>query len=150
MKQMNMIEELNMDGFQIVNSEMFNHASSRYNVTCSIWPSKISFSRMTLEKLNFCDYVKIQVHPENKCLIVAPVTSSDKQSIRWTREGNEKEFRNMESKMFGEYLYRIWKLNPKSNYRTMGRLVSSNKKVMMLFDFSRAEVLKSRSQKENG
>ena len=47
--------------------------------------------------------------------------------------------RNMESKRFGDLIYDAWGLDPKFNYRANGHLVTVNKKVMMLFDFSDAE-----------
>ena len=39
------MEELNLDGFQIVKSEMFLHLPRKADPTCTIWPTKISFSR---------------------------------------------------------------------------------------------------------
>ena len=45
----------------------------------------------------------------------------------------------MESKRFGDLIYDAWGLDPKFNYRANGHLVTVNKKVMMLFDFSDAE-----------
>ena len=51
------VEELSLDGFQIVKSEMFLHLSRKADPTCTIWPTKISFSRMSLTALNNCEYV---------------------------------------------------------------------------------------------
>lgn len=52
--------------------------------------------------------------------------------------------RNMESKNFGDLLYSTWGLNPECNYRTTGKLVSSKGKVMLLFNFSDAEMWKTK------
>ena len=55
----------------------------------------------------------------------------------------EKFLRNLESKAFGEQLYQKWGLDTDYNYRTVGRLVTVNQKVMILFDFNHPEVWKT-------
>ena len=110
MSVMNPIEEVSLEGFQIVASEMFIHLPRKSDATCSLWPTKLSFSKLVLSALNNCEFVRIEVNPKTKCLIVLPVPSSDK------------------------------------NYRAVGRLVSANQKVMMLFDFSNAESWKTKKE----
>ena len=143
MVQMSPIEEVSLDGFQIVSSDMFVHLPRKTEATCSIWPSKVSFSKLVLSGLNNCEYVRIEVNPKTKCLVVIPVTSSDKNCIRWIKGQKEFMIRNMESKRFGELIYNSWGLDPHYNYRAPGRLVTVNKKVMMLFDFNDAEIWKT-------
>ena len=143
MNQFSPIEEMTIDGFQIVSASMFHHPPRKCEATCTIWPTRISFNKLTLEKLHYCDYIKIQVNPTTKCLILSPVTSSDKDSIRWVKGEKEKFLRNLESKAFGEQLYQKWGLDADYNYRTVGRLVTVNQKVMILFDFNHPEVWKT-------
>ena len=138
------IEEVNLDGFQIVRSEMFFHFPRKGEATCTVWPTRISFSKLALTLLNSCEYVRIEINPNTKCLLVVPVTSKDKDSIRWIKGQKEFTVRNMESKQFGDILYSAWGLNPQCNYRAAGRLISSKGKVMLLFDFSEAEMWKSK------
>ena len=136
---MNPIEEVSLEGFQIVASEMFIHLPRKSEATCTVWPSKVSFNKQTLSALNNCEFVRIEVNPRTKCLIVVPVTSSDKNSIRWIKGSKEFSIRNMESKRFGEQLYESWGLDAEYNYRAIGRLVTAKQKVLMLFDFNNAE-----------
>lgn len=143
MNQFSPIEEMTIDGFQIVSASMFHHPPRKCEATCTIWPTRISFNKLTLEKLHYCDYIKIQVNPTTKCLLLSPVTSSDKDSIRWMKGEKEKFLRNLESKAFGEQLYQKWGLDADYNYRTVGRLVTVNQKVMILFDFNHPEVWKT-------
>ena len=143
MNQFSPIEEMTIDGFQIVSASMFHHPPRKCEATCTIWPTRISFHKLTLEKLHYCDYIKIQVNPTTKCLLLSPVTSSDKDSIRWVKGEKEKFLRNLESKAFGEQLYQKWGLDADYNYRTVGRLVTVNQKVMILFDFNHPEVWKT-------
>ena len=92
---MNPIEEVSLEGFQIVASDMFIHLPRKSEATCTIWPSRVSFSKLTLSALNNCEFVRIEVNPRTKCLIVVPVTSSDKDSIRWIKGAKEFCIRNV-------------------------------------------------------
>ena len=139
MGMINPIEEVSLEGFQIVASDMFIHLPRKSEATCTIWPSRVSFSKLTLSALNNCEFVRIEVNPRTKCLIVVPVTSSDKDSIRWIKGAKEFCIRNMESKRFGEQLYESWGLDTAYNYRAVGRLVTAKQIVLMLFDFNNAE-----------
>ena len=44
----------------------------------------------------------------------------------------------------GDILYSTWGLNPQCNYRAAGRLISSKGKVMLLFNFTDAEMWKGK------
>lgn len=143
MSQFTSLEELSLDGFQIVKADMFAHLPRKGDPTCSIWPTKLSFSKLALTGLNNCEYIRIEVNPNTKCLVVIPVTSTDNNGIRWIKGQKTFSIRNMESKRFGEEIYKTWNLDPDYNYRAVGHLVSCNKKVMMLFDFNDAEVWKT-------
>ena len=146
MNVMNPIEEVSLEGFQIVASDMFVHLPRTSDATCTIWPTKLSFSKLVLSALNNCEYVRIEVNPRTKCLVVLPVTSSDQNSIRWIKGTKEFSIRNMESKRFGDQVYQSWGLDMNYNYRAVGRLVTANKKVMMLFDFNGAESWKTKKE----
>lgn len=146
MNVMNPIEEVSLEGFQIVASDMFVHPPRKRDVTCTIWPTKLTFSKLVLSALNNCEYVRLEVNPRTKCLIVLPVTSSAQNSIRWIKGTKEFSIRNMESKRFSDQVYQSWGLDMDYNYRAVGRLVTANKKVMMLFDFNGAESWKTKKE----
>ena len=145
MNHFNAIEEISLEGFQIVNSEMFMHLPRKNDPTCTLWPKRMSFNKLALMKLNNCEFVRIEVNPKTKSLIVVPVSSSDKNSIRWVKGQKGTSVRMLESKQFGDEIYRAWKLDSEKNYRTKGRLVTSkDNKVMLLFDFSNPEIWKTK------
>ena len=144
MNMMNPIEEVSLEGFQIVASDMFVHLPRKNDATCTIWPAKLTFSKLVLSALNNCEYVRIEVNPRAKRLIVLPVSSSDKNCIRWITGTKEFTIRVMESKRFGDHVYKSWGLDTNYNYRAVGRLVTANRKVMMLFDFNDAEHWKTK------
>lgn len=148
MNQPNTMEEVSLDGFQVVHSEMFAHIPRKSEATCTIWPTRIAFSTLCLQLLNGCGYIRIEVNPKTKRLLVIPSMSNNKDSIRWVAGTKLDQIRSMESKAFGTEIYRQWNLDPGCNYRTMGRLVCANQKVMLLFDFTEAEIWKNKVNKQ--
>jgi hypothetical protein len=139
----NGIEEMSLEGFQVVRADMFLHLPRKGEATCTVWPTKISFNKLALSALNFCEFVRIEINPSSKCMLIVPVTSKDRDGIRWVKGQRSFTVRNMESRQFGDQLYSSWGLDPEFNYRATGRLVSSNGKVMLLFNFSDAEIWKT-------
>ena len=111
MNVINPIEEVSLEGFQIVSADMFVHLPRKNDATCTIRPTNLSFNKQVLSALNNCEYVRIEVNPLTKCLIVLPVSSTDKNSIRWIKGIKEFSIRNMESKQFGDHVYRSWGLH---------------------------------------
>lgn len=137
-------EEITLEGFQIVNSNMFMHLPRKGEPSCSLWPNRLSFNKLSLQVLNNCEYVRMEVNPTSKKLLVIPVASKDKDAIRWVKGQHELNIRYFESKRFGDTVYEAWGLDNRLNYRAPGHLVSSNGKVMLLFDFSQAETWKTK------
>ena len=123
------LEELDLAGFKVVSSEMFAPKVRKTTPGCTLWPTKTSFNKTALQALNNCEFVLMQVNPETKCLLIMPVNSKDKDSIRWVKGQKEIHSRTMESRAFCEELYKTWDLDPASNYRAVGRLVSVRNKV---------------------
>ena len=80
-QMMTNFEELSLDGFQIVRSDMFTHLPRKGEPTCTIWPTRVAFNKFTLHALNSCEFVRIEVNPRNRCMIVVPVSSKEKDSI---------------------------------------------------------------------
>lgn len=144
------LEELSLEGFQVVKSEMFLHLPRKGEPTCSLWPFRISFNKISLHVLNNCEYVRLEINPATRGMLVIPVTSKDKDAIRWIKGQREFYVRNMESRAFGDELYKAWGLDSEYNYRATGKLVSSKGKVMLLFDFSSAEMWKTKAGTPDG
>ena len=92
-----------------------------------------------LQSLNSCERVRIEVNPKTKGLLVIPVTIQDKDGVRWVQGADKITPRKIFCREFSSQLYETWKLNLRYVYRAKGKLVSSDKKVMLLFDFSKPE-----------
>jgi len=132
-------DEISLDGFKVVRSTMFCRGPHMMEPMCTIWPFKIIFNKSAIKALNMCDYVRFEVNPDTKGFLVVPCTSKDEDSIKWLKGEKDPQLRNLQSAEFGSQLYKSWNLDETCTYKTAGRLVVVNQKVMLFFDFSRAE-----------
>lgn len=133
------LKEVSLDGFQVVSGDMFQHVTRMLLPAVTLWYNSISFSKAAVTALNNCERIRIEVNPKKKCILLIPVTSKDKDAIRWVKTGKEVQPRKIECMAFTSQLYDGWGWNKKFVYRTAGRIVTSDKKIMLLFDFTEPE-----------
>lgn len=132
-------EEISIEGFQVVSGEYFNHSARKSESTCTLWPTAINFSKLAVSTLNNCERVRVEVNPEKKGILITPVTANDKDGIRWTKNVKEPVAKRIECKGFASQLYEMWGWDLNYAYRTSGKVVTSNGKVLLLFDFNEPE-----------
>lgn len=133
------IQEIDISGFQVVSGDCF-HGNYRLNLPLlTIWHTCISFSKAALTALNNCERVRIEVDSRSKRILIIPVTTADKDGVRWMKPGKVPEARKLDCKDFTMELYRQWEWYPDHVYRTVGRLVKVDQKLMLLFDFGKCE-----------
>ncbi len=133
------IPEISHDGFQVVSGEMFKHMQRLSLPSATLWYNSISFSKASVQALNSCERVRIEVNPSTKCLLIVPVTIKDKDNIHWVKNVKDPQARKIECKAFTSQLFDTWGWKDTHVYRTTGKVVSVDKKVMLLFDFSDPE-----------
>lgn len=136
---MEILSEINLDGFQVVSSDFFCSVSRVSAPTLTVWDGSIGFSKQDLLLLNSCENVIIQIHSSEKRILVIPSTSKDKDAIRWIKKTNPLEARKFSCPKLTDKLYDAWGWDKDLIYRTTGRLVTVQNKVMLFFDFSNPE-----------
>ncbi len=133
------IQEISLSGFKVVSSDFF-HGSFRPTLPLlTIWHDSISFSKAAIASLNNCERIRIEVDAPTKRILIVPVSSSDRDAIRWTRLGKTTESRKLDCAGFTKQLYATWEWKSNYVYRGVGRLVTVEKKLMLLFDFNNYE-----------
>ena len=140
------VQEISLDGFQLVSGEMFRHFNNRYEATCTLWWNSITFSKLSVETLNNCERILLRVNVNEKRIIIVPCTSKDEDGIRWSKGTKDCVARKMDCQQFASKLFEAWGWNTDCVYRTSGKLVSSEKKVMLLFDFNSPESWKFKAR----
>lgn len=133
------IQEISREGFQVVSGEMFRHMQRLNLPSFTLWYNSVSFSKAAVLALNTCERIRIEVNPKTKCILIIPVTAKDKDSVRWIKNMKDPQARKIECRAFTSQLFDSWNWDKNCVYRTTGRVVSAEKKVMLLFNFSEPE-----------
>lgn len=136
---MEAVNEISMEGFQIVSSDFFSYAMRSNSPTMTVWDGSIGFSKQDVLLLNSCENIMIQINAKEKKALVIPTKSSDKDAIKWVKRLNPIEARKINCPKLTDKLYAMWDWDKDYVYRTNGRLVTSGSKVMLLFDFANPE-----------
>ena len=143
--QITPIQEISIEGFKVVSSSMFSRLPRHMIPTCTLWPSSINFSKYSIYMLNKCELVRIQVNTAKRSILVVPVTASDRDGVRWMKNTKKDiESRKMDCKQFTLPLYDAWGWDKECVYRSVGQLVTYERKVMLLFDFNYPEKWKGK------
>ena len=135
--------EINIDGFQVVKGDMFQVSYRRQAITLSIWNDEISFSKAAIDALHGCERVRIEINPSTRNILIIPVTEQDKDNVRWAKTSSDGiKPRKINCTRFSKLLYKTWGWNLEMAYKAEGKVVTYNQKVLLLFDFSKAEYWK--------
>ena len=133
------IQEIMLEGFQVVSGELFTGSFTLSDPRATLWNNSISFNKAALSALNGCERVRIEINPNTKGMLLIPVTKKDKDNVHWVKGVKTPTPRKIECKRFTSQLYKTWDFDPEYVYRTIGRIVTAESKVMLFFDFSKAE-----------
>ena len=131
------ISEISLDGYQVVRGAYFSRV---IEPSCSLWYSSIAFSTAAFDALNNCESVSILVNGNTRSLIVKPVSSKDRDAITWLRTKEKAKYKKIECSKFTHQVFDMWGWDTELHYRTNGRLVKADKKIMLLFDFAKPEM----------
>lgn len=149
----NGIQEISKDGFQVVSVDMFQCPQRSAIPSMTVWSNSISFNKAALTALNNCERVRIEINVEKRMVLLVPVTAKDKDNVRWLKIGKAPQARRIDCSPFTTLLYKNWGWDKEYVYRASGRVVTAEKKVMLLFEFEDTESWKfggSAKGKQNG
>lgn len=133
------IQEISTEGFQVVSGDFFKGSQKTGMPTATIWYNSISFSKAALTALNSCERIRIEININTRGMLIIPVTAKDKDSVRWTKNKKEPITRKIECRAFTSKLFDSWDWDKESVYKATGRIVTSDSKVMLLFEFNKPE-----------
>ncbi len=136
---METVNEISLEGFQIVSSDFFTYATRTNAPTLTVWDGSIGFSKQDVLLLNSCENIMIRINAKEYKALVIPTKSNDKDAIKWVKKLDPIEARKINCPKLTDKLYEMWGWDKDYVYRTNGRLVTSDNKVMLLFDFASPE-----------
>lgn len=129
------VPEIDMEGFQVVSADLFCNYQRSDAPALTLWINQLSFSRAAISALNNCERIRMEVNPQTRGILIIPVTSKDKDGIKWIINGKEPHSRKLECHAFAEKLYQTWEWDTDRVYKAFGRIFVSDQKVMLFFDF---------------
>lgn len=89
--------------------------------------------------LNNCEAISIMLNKDKKQILISPSPTANANSVAWRKGKNVTKYCKISCTTFARKLFDDWGLDDTYRYRTIGRMVQSDKKVMILFDFAQAE-----------
>lgn len=131
-----LMENVSMDGFQVVSSKMF---SNERLPAMTIFRNEISFSREAHDYLNYCVAIQIMINSKEKKVMIKAAPSADENSISWKDKLKESYIPRFNCPKLTIPLFSMWGWDTNYRYRTEGRLVKCDKKPILLFDFNEAK-----------
>lgn len=139
------IPEIKLDGFKVVSKEML-HDAARQPISCKFTTHNITFAKSAIVSLGTCERIRIEINTDTKQLLAIPVTQNDKDNVRWIKGVKDPTPRVIECIKFTNQIFDLWEWDKEYYYRALGKLVSSDKKLMLLFDFENAEKIAKKAK----
>ena len=142
------IRDISMDGFQVIRGRYF---SRQLEPALTLWNTAISFNIAAYTALNNCESIQLLVNPDTNRILIKPSLSKDQDAINWIKDLSSPKSTKLECSMFTKQLFETWSLDQTMRYRTNGKLVQFDRKLMLLFDFNNPEIWNGiKTVKENG
>lgn len=134
------IPEVKIEGFQVVSRDLFSE-SQRQALSCRITKKNITFTKSSIVALGNCERIRIEINVDTRQLLATPVTQSDKDNVRWIKGVKDPSPRTIDCPKFTQQLIDKWSWEKEMVYRGYGKLISVDKKLMIMYDFSKPEKL---------
>ena len=134
----NIGEDFNFDGFQVVRREFFAHLTEPA-VTFS--DCKFYVNSACLNKFPNADYVQVLVNRSTKIMALRPCSESARDSFAWcSASKGKKKPRQTTCKLFFAKIVSMMEWNPDYRYKLLGKLIHANGEYMIAFDLTATEV----------
>ena len=133
-------EDIDISGLQVVRKEHFAHS---YDPSISIKPKGVRFSASLIKKLPDVDDIIFLMDPVNMKLVVKPVSSDDRDAIRWSKiekkTGRRMPKDHMPAARLSKKLYKDMGWNDDTWYKIIGKVVRSRGEILIVFNLKDAE-----------
>lgn len=119
-------------GYQVTKAELFSHTREP---AITIWESRIKFNMACLRKFPGVSHIQLLIHPQQKRLIIRPCNPDAPDSLRWAKEGREKELTNRDllCRLFAAKVFDLMGWDKQYRYKMMGKPAVYNNEVLYLF-----------------
>ena len=127
-----LINEIDLDGYQIVRSQYFQKQSEP---VITLFQTALAFGQGTFQALNNCEAIQVLLNHRGRSIVIRPVSSNTPDAVMW-KKGAEPKYTKIESPQLTRNIYERWGLDKKCHYRAFGKTAQADKKILILFDFT--------------
>lgn len=138
-------EEFDFDGFQVVRREFFAHMSEP-SVTFNNY--KFNVNAACINKFPDFEYAQVLINRSKKILALRPCDEYAKDAFMWCSipaSGKQKGKRKPKAttcKLFFAKIISLMEWNPDYRYKILGKVVKANDEILLVFDLTATEVYK--------
>ena len=138
-------ENFNYDGYQIVRREMFAHLREPSVV---IRKDSITFNTACINGLEDTVYIQVMINRDQHRMAIRKCDPDDKDAIRWCIEKPDKrKSRKITSKEFSRKLYELMDWSDKCRYKILGHRISYEGETLYVFELDETEIFFERKKK---
>lgn len=131
-------EDFDFDGFQIVRREFFAHLSEP-SVTFN--NCKFSVNTACLAKFPNTDYAQVLINRQKKILALRPCVEGARDSFQWcSLQKGKRKPKPITCKLFYAKIVTMMEWNPDYRYKLLGKLIHANDEYLLAFDLTATEV----------
>ena len=140
------IDEIDLKGFQVVRREFFAHTRVP---AIAFSDGKVSVNTACVRIMPEVEYVQILIKRETRQLAINPCEEKDLYAFQWSKTKDGKRFpKQITGRLFFLKLCDLMGWNPEHRYKILGRIHSSNGRLLFVFDLASCETYE-RSPKDN-
>lgn len=130
-----MNEDFNLDGFQVVRREFFAHLREP---AVTFNNRKFYVNSACLSKFPHVDYVQTLVNPKTKILALRPCQEGTRGSFQWCND--RRKPRQTTCTLFFAKMFTMMGWNPDYRYKMLGNVIHANGEYLIAFDLTSTEV----------
>ncbi len=130
-------ENFDFEGFQVVRREFFAHLSEP---AVTFVNCKFYVNSACLKKFPDSDYVQVLVNRETRIMALRPCSESARDSFAWCAAKGKRKPKQTTCRLFFAKIVSMMEWNPDYRYKLLGKLIHANGEYMIAFDLNAAEV----------
>lgn len=133
-------EDFDFDGFQVVRREFFAHMREP---SCSFNNCKFYVNAACLAKFPTSDFAQVLINRKKKILALRPCLEGARDSFQWcTHSKGKRKAKQITCRLFFAKIVSMMGWDPNHRYKILGQLIHSNDEYLLAFDLTASETYK--------
>ena len=135
-------EKSNCSGYQVVRREYFSHSTEP---TITFTDSHFLVNMVCLKSFPDIEYIQLLINPSEKKMIIRLCKEVKKDAFRWCTNKQKRKPLQIRSRVFMGKLFDLMDWDSKYRYLCVGKLISSSKEQVFIFDLTTPKIFNRKS-----